>query len=171
MRVKITRLRKGVFIPRAKAVLALVAAVTQDVADIMVDDIVENDIPRTLRLRSKFTQDDWDAFTNHFESYQLPGGALSAPSDYSGEPDDLDKSKLKLFKVMVDYDQFYTVLVLAKDEHIAIACAREELAARGSDLNYEVNKNSVSCEARELTDFKNGSVLSVVADISVVPNF
>ena len=169
MRVKITRLTKGVFIPRAKEILALVADVTQDVADMLVDDIVENDIPRTLRLRTKFKQEDWDAFTRHFESYQLPTGAQSALSDYDGEPD--DSTQLKLFRVMVDYDQFYTVLVLATDEERAITSARDELAERGSDLNYEVNQKSVSCEARELTNFKNGSVLSVVTDISVVPNF
>lgn len=85
------------------------------------------------------------------------------------EPD--DSTQLKLFRVMVDYDQFYTVLVLATDEERAITSARDELAERGSDLNYEVNQKSVSCEARELTNFKNGSVLSVVTDISVVPSY
>ena len=170
MRVKITRLTKGVWIPRAKEILARVADVTQDVADMLVDDIVENDIPRTLRLRTKFKQEDWDSFTRHFESYQLPpGDAESALADHIGEPD--DSTQLKLFRVMVDYDQFYTVLVLATDEERAITSARDELAERGSDLNYEVNQKSVSCEARELTNFKNGSVLSVVTDISVVPNF
>ena len=164
MRVKITRLTKGVWIPRAKEILALVADVTQDVADMLVDDIVENDIPRTLRLRTKFTQDDWDAFTRHFESYQLPTGAESAPSDYDGEPDDLDKPKLKLFRVRVDYDRFYSVLVLATDKERAITSARDKLAERGSDLNYEVNKKSVACEALEISNFKNGSVLSIVTD-------
>lgn len=168
MKVKITRARKGVFLPRAKEILMSVVTLTEERAIKIMEDLVDNDIPVELYLKSKFKQDDWDVFTSHFESYQLPSNAMSAPSDYGGESDD---TQLKLFRVMVDYDQFYTVLVLATDEERAITFARDELAERGSDLNYEVNQKSVSCEARELTNFKNGSVLSVVTDISVVPNY
>ncbi len=156
-RVNITHIRKGVFLPRAKEILFLVADVTQDEADKFVNEMSLHNVPAIVELRKKYKQDDWDVFTGYFESYQLPTNAQLAPSENSGEPDD----KLKLFKVTISYDAFYTVLILATDKQTAQAAA---CFAVDEDWDYEIRKGTASVGVKEIKSFKNGQVLSVVED-------
>ncbi len=152
----------GTFIPNAKQILTLVANVDELVADRIVTDL-QNDIPITLKLKSKFKSDDWESFTSHFESYSLQDGALSAPSDYGGEPDDLADT-LKLFRVFISISESdgplrtnseYRSLVLATDEDEAADSMHDQTPLGTMETIDEIDVEEIE------GPFINGQMLMV----------
>lgn len=141
MKVEIVRLRKGVFIPRAKALLADVSYLSRDESDAIIDDIVLNDKRQILMLRGPITKTVWTEFTKMFEAYQLPTGPAGSASHFV-EPDDdewdnedlsdsdeTDEASMQLFCIKTEgRKNNYEILVLATDEEVALEHAIQDRA-------------------------------------------
>lgn len=160
MKVKIERIRKGTYLPRAKVVLRKMVFVRQEICDTIIDDMSLHDIPVTLGLRGPLVGADWDAFNDIFVYTQVPEGSVGTGKQFIDVDDDdewtneempeEDPTEMLLFCIKTNGKETgnkFEILVLATTEEIALKSCIQDRA--------------VVAEIKVVPGpFKNGTVLS-----------
>ena len=127
MKVEITRVRTGVFIPHAKTILTKLSYLNRDQCDRVVDDISKNGEHKILNLRSSISTRDWNEFVSLFEYHQVPNGYLGSASNFV-EPEDSTTMQLFCIKTEARTGNKYEILVLATTKEIAMSHAVRDFA-------------------------------------------
>lgn len=132
MKVEIIRVRKGIFLPRAKAILAQLSYLNRDQCDRIVDEISKHGQHKILMIKDDISALDWNVFSDTFEVYQIPhlkAGSASQFVDSEAEDEDEDEdfdeedpTAMQLFciKTEAKTGNKYELLVLATTKEIAL---------------------------------------------------